>query len=59
MDRIRKAVTEDAYRQKDRIVRTRGIDRYHIPLGIALALLLVEPLLRTRLRTPLPSVEPV
>lgn len=58
MDRVRRAVVADENRQRDRIVRTRGIDRYQFPLGIALLLLLVEPLLRTRLRTP-STAEPV
>lgn len=51
MDRVRQAVANVAGQQTDSIVRTRGIDRYHWPLGIALLLLLVEPLVRERRRT--------
>jgi Ca-activated chloride channel family protein len=50
MDKVRLAVTDVSARQREAIVRTRGIDRYHWPLGIALALLLAEPLLRERRR---------
>jgi len=50
MDKVRAAVASDGKSKRNQIVRTRGIDRYHWPLGIALALLLVEPLLRTRVR---------
>lgn len=50
MDRIRKSMVADSSRQRETIVRTHGVDRYQWPLGIALALLLIEPLVRTRLR---------
>jgi hypothetical protein len=50
MDKVRLAVANVSSAKRDAIVRTRGIDRYHWPLGIALLLLLVEPLLRTRAR---------
>jgi len=50
MDKVRAAVSSAGKRKVDQLVRTRGIDRYHLPLGIALLLLLVEPLLRTRVR---------
>jgi Ca-activated chloride channel homolog len=50
MDKVRAAVSSAGKRKVDQLVRTRGIDRYHFPLGIALVLLLVEPLLRTRVR---------
>ena len=50
MDSVRKAVSETEGRQRDVLVRTRGIDRFHWPLGIALGLLLLEPLLRERRR---------
>jgi Ca-activated chloride channel family protein len=48
MDRVRKAVNQDSTREREALVRTRGIDRFQWPLGIALLLLLVEPLLRER-----------
>jgi Ca-activated chloride channel family protein len=51
MDRIRQAVA-DPTRGSDAFVRTRRIDRFHFPLAIALALLLAEPLLRERRRSP-------
>jgi Ca-activated chloride channel homolog len=53
IDMVSKAVQDNAAANRDSIVRTRGIDRYHWPVGIALALLLGEPLLRElrRLRT--------
>lgn len=50
MDKVRNAVSDISASQRDALVRTRGIDRYHWPLGIALALLLIEPLLRERRR---------
>jgi Ca-activated chloride channel family protein len=57
MDKVRIAVSTSANRQRGQIVRTSGIDRYHWPLGIALVLLVLEPLLSTRVRSrrvPLP-----
>lgn len=48
MDKVRSAVTDLTSSQREALVRTRGIDRYHWPLGIALLLLLIEPLLRER-----------
>lgn len=48
MDKVREAVSDITASQRAAMVRTRGIDRFHWPLGIALALLLVEPLLRER-----------
>lgn len=48
MDKVQKAVTDLSPSQRAALVRTRGIDRFHWPLGIALALLLIEPLLRER-----------
>jgi len=48
MDKVRRAVTDVSASQRERLVRTRGIDRYHWPLGIALALLLIEPLIASR-----------
>lgn len=50
MDKVRAAISSDGKNKKDQLVRTRGIDRYHWPLGVALLILLVEPLLRTRVR---------
>jgi Ca-activated chloride channel homolog len=50
MDKVRAAISSDGKKRRDQIVRTRGIDRYYWPLGIALLALLVEPLLRTRIR---------
>jgi Ca-activated chloride channel homolog len=50
MDKVRAAVSNDGKSKRDQLVRTRGIDRFRWPLGIALLLLLVEPLLRTRVR---------
>jgi Ca-activated chloride channel family protein len=55
MDKVRAAVSRDGRKNRDQLVRTRGIDRYHWPLGIALLLLLVEPLLRTRVRDRRPA----
>jgi Ca-activated chloride channel family protein len=52
MDKVRIAVSTNVSHQRGQIVKTRGIDRFQWPLGIALLLLLVEPLLRTRVRTP-------
>jgi Ca-activated chloride channel family protein len=52
MDKVRLAVSTNVSRQGGQIVKTHGIDRFHWPLGIALLLLVVEPLLRTRVRTP-------
>jgi hypothetical protein len=49
---VRAAISSDGTNKKDQLVRTRGIDRYHWPLGVALCMLLVEPLLRTRVRNP-------
>ena len=49
-DKVRVAISTDGKTKRDQIVRTRGIDRYHWPLGVALGILLVEPLLRTRAR---------
>jgi Ca-activated chloride channel family protein len=46
IDLVSKAVADHAAANRDSIVRTRGMDRYHWPLAIALALLLAEPLLR-------------
>ena len=51
IDLVSRAIEDNAAANRDSIVRTRGIDRYHWPLGIALALLLGEPLLR-ELRRP-------
>ncbi len=50
MDKVRTAVSDLTASQRAALVRTRGIDRYHWPLGIALVLLLIEPLLRERRR---------
>lgn len=50
MDKVRAAISSDGKNKRDQLVRTRGIDRYRWPLGVALSLLLVEPLLRTRVR---------
>jgi Ca-activated chloride channel family protein len=50
MDKVRVAISTDGKNKRDQLVRTRGIDRFHWPLGIALLVLLVEPLLRTRVR---------
>lgn len=50
MDNVRKAVSDLSTSQHAAFVRTRGIDRFHWPLGIALGLLLIEPLLRERRR---------
>ncbi|MEQ1860916.1 MAG: VWA domain-containing protein [Chthoniobacteraceae bacterium] len=50
MDKVRHAVSNLTASQREALIRTRGIDRYHWPLGIALALLLIEPLLRERRR---------
>jgi len=50
MDKVRAAISSDGKNKKDQLVRTRGIDRYQWPLGVALLILLVEPLLRTRVR---------
>jgi Ca-activated chloride channel family protein len=47
MDQVRKAVT-DLTNSRAGIVRTRGVDRYRWPVGIALGLLLVEPLVSAR-----------
>jgi Ca-activated chloride channel family protein len=54
MDKVRKAVSSAAENGRDQIVRRRGIDRFRWPLGIALALLLVEPLLKLRRAVPQP-----
>jgi Ca-activated chloride channel family protein len=48
MDKVRHAVANVSSRNRDAIVRTRGIDRYHWPLAVALLLLLGEPLIRDR-----------
>lgn len=50
MDKVRNAVSNLSASQRAAMVRTRGIDRFHWPLGIALGLLLIEPLLRERRR---------
>ena len=54
MDKVRQAVTAATQNGRDQVIRRRGIDRFHWPLGIALVLLLVEPLLRLRRATPQP-----
>jgi Ca-activated chloride channel family protein len=48
MDKVRRSMNDAETSGRARQVRTRGIDRFHWPLGIALALLLVEPLLGLR-----------
>lgn len=50
MDKVRRAMTNLTLQQQNALVRTRGVDRYHWPLGIALLLLLIEPLIRERRR---------
>jgi Ca-activated chloride channel homolog len=52
MDKVRAAISRDGKNKRDLLVRTHGIDRYRWPLGVALFVLLVEPLLRTRVRSP-------
>ena len=50
MDKVRAAISSDGKTKQDQLIRTRGIDRFQWPLGVALLILLVEPLLRTRVR---------
>ena len=50
MDKVRRAISDPDAVQRAAMLRTRGIDRYHWPLGIALLLLLLEPLIRERRR---------
>jgi Ca-activated chloride channel family protein len=52
MDKVRAAISSDGKKKRDLLIRTHGIDRYRWPLGVALFVLLVEPLLRTRVRSP-------
>jgi Ca-activated chloride channel family protein len=56
MDKVRQAVTSGTQSGRDQVVRRRGIDRFHWPLGIALVLLLMEPLLRLRRAVPQPII---
>jgi Ca-activated chloride channel family protein len=56
MDKVRQAVTSGTENGRNQVVRRRGIDRFHWPLGIALSLLLVEPLLRLRRGAPQPMI---
>jgi Ca-activated chloride channel family protein len=48
MDKVRQAVSAATESGRDQLVRRRGVDRFHWPLGIALLLLLVEPLIKLR-----------
>ena len=56
MDKVRHAVTSAAENGRDQVVRRRGVDRFHWPLGIALLLLLVEPLLKLRRTIAQPTI---
>ncbi len=47
MDQVRRAVN-DLTTTRAGVMRTRGVDRYQWPVGIALGLLLVEPLVSAR-----------
>lgn len=50
MDKVRRAVTTGATKPSAALVRTRGIDRFHFPLGVAIASLIAESLVGTRAR---------
>ena len=55
MDKVRRAVTTDAAKPSAAVVRTRGIDRFHFPLGVAIASLIAESLVGTRARRSRPA----
>ncbi len=57
MDQVRKAVTTSGKKQSAAIVRTRGIDRFHFPLGVAIVALVAESLIGTRRKSRRPSTE--
>jgi Ca-activated chloride channel homolog len=48
MDKVRSAVTTGATRPSEALVRTRGVDRFHFPLGVAILALVGESLVGTR-----------
>jgi len=48
MDKVRVAVTTGATKLAEGLVRTSGVDRYQIPLAVAIVLLVAESLTGTR-----------
>jgi Ca-activated chloride channel family protein len=48
MDKVRVAVTLGTTKLSEGLVRTSGVDRYQIPLGVAIVLLVAESLTGTR-----------
>ncbi len=55
MDKVRVAVTTGGVKLAEGLIRTSGIDRFQIPLGVAIVLLVVESLTGTRRKTRAPQ----
>lgn len=55
MDRVRASVSSAEGKSRQAFIRTRGIDRFHFPLGVAILLLVAESLIGARRRSPSPQ----